>query len=507
MFIGLVPLFMADENLRNEYGKAKRAKIFWYAFNAFLIWNICTTWWVLNTSFLPGIVANLANTALFATVFVIFHQARTVLRERVQPYVFTALWIAFEYLHMQWEISWPWLTFGNALAEYPACIQWYEFTGVFGGSAWIILANYWIYQWWRSARRSKGALVRILIWILVPIGWSLWRYYTYPLAQGDIEVVAVQPNFEPHYEKFSIPQREQLTRFIDLSRSALTDSTDYLVFPETSFDLVRLGHLDNDYRIQALRTLLNEYPNLHIVSGLESFRVHEEKSDLSSMREMTNRNGEVFYFDVQNSAIQLDNEGAPEVYFKSKLVPGAEHFPFRDFLPFLKPIVDMLQGSIAGLTTQESRVVFHSDAGDVAPVICYESVYGEYVGEYIRKGAGIIFIVTNDGWWDRTPGHIQHLKFGALRAVEHRRPIARSANTGISCFINQRGDILQPTRYRETVAIRGKLDPGKTLTFYTQWGDIIARVAIFLAVLFIALTITRSIVPEKASAKPESPEN
>jgi apolipoprotein N-acyltransferase len=175
-------------------------------------------------------------------------------------------------------------------------------------------------------------------------------------------------------------------------------------------------------------------------------------------------------------------------------VPGAEFLPFRDFLPFLKPLVDMLQGSVAGLTGQKTRDVFHSDVADVAPVICYESVYGQYVGGYVRNGANIIFIVTNDGWWDLSPGHIQHLKIGAMRAIEHRRPIARSANTGTSCFINIRGDILQPTKYEETIAIKAKVSPGHSITFYTRWGDMIARIAVFLAVLIVARVITLTVM-------------
>jgi apolipoprotein N-acyltransferase len=247
-----------------------------------------------------------------------------------------------------------------------------------------------------------------------------------------------------------------------------------------------------------LRELAAEYPGLHIVTGLESYRIHAAKPDLKSIRVVQDRNNRVdVYLDVQNSAVQIDQQDSMQVYFKSKLVPGAEQFPFRNILAFLKPLVDMLQGSVAGLTTQGTRDVFVSPEGAVAPVICYESVYGEYVGGYIHNGADLIFIMTNDGWWDETPGHIQHLKLGALRAIEHRRPIARSANTGISCFITARGEILQPTKYGEAVAIRGTVAPAKEITVYTRWGDIIARVSVILAVLLLALTVTRTLVPLK----------
>ncbi len=160
---------------------------------------------------------------------------------------------------------------------------------------------------------------------------------------------------------------------------------------------------------------------------------------------------------------------------EAKLVPGPEMFPFKSILFFLKPIVDQLGGTYEGNTTQAERSVFTGGPLSVAPIICYESIYGDFTGGYVRKGATALFIVTNDGWWDLTPGHIQHLKIGALRAIEHRRPIARSANTGTSCFINIKGQILQPTKYGETIAITGTVIPETRITFYTRWGDLIAK--------------------------------
>ncbi len=500
ILIGLVPLLMVEDRIRSAQGGTARWRVFRYAFNTFFIWNFGTTWWVINTSFLPGIITNSTNGALMAAVFVIYHQARHVLPRRLHPITLVSFWIAFEYLHMFWDISWPWLTFGNAMATRPEWVQWYEFTGVFGGSLWILLANYWI---WRAMRRKPfyrylHIWFGIALWIAGPVAWSIGRYSAYPVPGGTIEIAVVQPNFEPHYQKFALSQRQQLERFLTLSRDVLTPQTEYLVFPETSFGLVHLNMLEADYRIMALRELLAEFPRLKIVSGLESYRTHPGHiSDMPSLREFIRGPGDTLWLDVQNSALYLMHNRPPELYFKSKLVPGAEFFPFRNIMPFIKPIIDMLQGSIEGLTMQDDRSVFHSVLTGVAPIICYESVFGAYVGGYVRNGAGILMIITNDGWWDRTPGHVQHLQIGALRAIEHRRPIARSANTGISCFINERGDILQATNYDEPIAILSSLAPGSKTTFYTQWGDMIARVCVFLAIMFVALVVTRGMLKER----------
>jgi apolipoprotein N-acyltransferase len=189
----------------------------------------------------------------------------------------------------------------------------------------------------------------------------------------------------------------------------------------------------------------------------------------------------------------LQAEGEISVYYKSKLVPGAEIFPYQKFLPFVAPLIKKLGGPSGKWVTQEERSVFSKDDVNVAPVICYESIFGEYCGEYVKKGANLIFIVTNDGWWDNTAGHRQHLYFASLRAVEQRRSIARSANTGISCFINQRGEILQPTEYGEEAAINATILANDEPTIYNKYGDMVGRIALLLSLICLGTGITRSV--------------
>jgi apolipoprotein N-acyltransferase len=134
-----------------------------------------------------------------------------------------------------------------------------------------------------------------------------------------------------------------------------------------------------------------------------------------------------------------------------------------------------------------------------APVICYESIYGEFVAKPIREGAQLIFIITNDGWWGNTPGHRQHMQYAVLRAIETRRSIARSANTGISAFINQRGDILVSTKYWEPAVIRHRLNKNDTLTYYVRNGDYIARTSAFLSALILLISFTQGFLRKQKS--------
>jgi apolipoprotein N-acyltransferase len=169
-------------------------------------------------------------------------------------------------------------------------------------------------------------------------------------------------------------------------------------------------------------------------------------------------------------------------------------FPFKKVLFFLRPVIEKLGGSYEGLTMQPERSVFDGGPLKIGPIICYESIFGDYTGGYVRNGATALFIITNDGWWDRTPGHIQHLKLGTLRAIEHRRPIARSANTGISCFIDIKGRILQPTEYGVATAIKGEIIPETRITFYTRYGDLIAKAMIIVSILLLLFGLYRMII-------------
>ncbi len=502
LLVGFVPLLLLEHEVSEQSGKAKRWTVFKYAYNTFVIWNVIATYWVANTAFAAGIFAIWVNALLMCIPFVLFHTTRWIM-PGLRYAGLVCYWLLFEYIHLNWELTWPWLTLGNGFAEYPSLVQWYAYTGVFGGSLLILLANVLGLQIWQGISAGttyRKPLFQLLALVLIPFFISVMMYQTYEPQGMPRRVAVVQPNFEPHYIKFRMPERLQMDQFIKLSQAVLSEETDYLVYPETSFGFVETGSINNYATIQRLREAFAEYPGLKLVTGVNAFHVFKEGEPLSdAVRERIRGGGlDTMRYEVLNAAIQVDmsNEDIP-LYRKSKLVPGPEIFPFKNILFFVKPLVERLEGTTAGLGTQEAPSVLSSDAGKVAPAICYESIFGEYVAGYIRKGAQAIFIMTNDGWWDHTAGHRQHLYFASLRAIETRRSIARSANTGISAFINQRGDILEATSYDEAAAIERELLFNDEITFYVIWGDLIARIAMFGAALLLLNTFVRGLLPKK----------
>src|SRR5690606_3743932 len=151
-----------------------------------------------------------------------------------------------------------------------------------------------------------------------------------------------------------------------------------------------------------------------------------------------------------------------------------------------------LGGTISVKTTQENRSVFiANDNTKIAPIICYESVYGEYVTGYVKNGADFLAIITNDAWWDETQGHKQHLSLARLRAIETRRAIARSANTGISAFINQKGEITSQTKYNQKTALLGNVTLNQKQTLYVLWGDYIAKISVLITGVLLVMLLFR----------------
>lgn len=160
---------------------------------------------------------------------------------------------------------------------------------------------------------------------------------------------------------------------------------------------------------------------------------------------------------------------------KSKLVPGVELVPFSAYLPFLSALAIENGGTSGTLGIEKSPKIFEipmdSKPTKIAPIICYESIYGDFVRQQVQKGAQLLCVITNDGWWGDTPGYQQHFSFARLRAIETRRWVLRSANTGTSGSIDPTGKIIKKTAYWTKAAFAESVSLRSDLTFYTQYGD------------------------------------
>lgn len=504
LFVAFIPLLMIQHHISVD-NRLRARHLFMYSYIAFLIWNIGTTWWVACIHFGQAAAYGAwgANSLLMAIVFLVYHKVKRSLPERYGTFALIPLWIAFEWLHHDWDLTWPWLTLGNGFASWNKTVQWYEYTGTFGGSLWVLLVNVLLFDLWMYRNtllrpfKRKAIYIGALVFVIVfPLVSSLIIYRSIDPVKGDdsIDVVVVQPTVDP-YAKFGADYYEQLEKMLALAESKMDDSVDYLVLPETALtEYIWENEIDNSVSIQRLFKYRSRYPNLAVVTGAATGRYFPpgERPSLTARLFKTQPG----WYDNYNTACQIDSTHSICVYHKSKLVPGSEKLPFPRYLRYLEKFALNLGGTVGSLGVQDNRTVFYHPTRKtgIAPVICYESIYGDYVGQYIRNGARYIFIMTNDGWWDDTPGYHQHLAYGTLRAIETRKPIARSANTAISCFIDIRGDVQQPQKWWDSVAIRQKLITTNALTFYTRHGDYIAIAMYWISLGLVAWFFIRLVL-------------
>lgn len=500
--VAFVPLFFAENDISCKTRSRKGRKVFMLGFVAFLIWNALTTWWIYYAT-LPGmLMAVVFNSIFMAVVFLIFHLCkRNIYANKRGWFLLPLFWIAFEYAHMNWDLSWSWLNLGNVFANFPSLIQWYEITGTLGGTFWIFACNIILFRILKykfvDINKPRQKIIKhsiiLTVVIIIPLSYSLIRYSTYKQQGKEISVVVVQPNIDPYNEKFGgITVEKQLNKMLDLAKPLIDSNTQFLIFPETAISSdIDENDFNGDEHILILKSFLSAYPNLKIIIGASTYKIYEPAEHKSITARPLRRNPG-YYYDAYNTALLIDNYQAIQAYHKSKLVPGVEQMPFPAITNPLAELAFNLGGTTGSLGLQDTRDVFfdQSKTLNAAPVVCYESIYGDYVAEYIRNGANFIAIITNDGWWENTAGHRQHCKYASLRAIETRRSIARSANTGISCFVNQRGDISQPTKWWTPDAIKGKINLNSRKTFYVKYGDFIGRISLFVTLLMLLLAVS-----------------
>ncbi|NTW32383.1 MAG: apolipoprotein N-acyltransferase, partial [Bacteroidetes bacterium] len=320
--------------------------------------------------------------------------------------------------------------------------------------------------------------------ILLPVIISLFIYYTHEDKGRPANIIVVQPNIDPYNEKFGgMTSEQQLAKLLNLAKQKTDKNTNLIIGPETA---IPEGVWENDLydsrSVDSLKNYLKKYPQLNILMGLSSYKMYLKGEQISLTARLYADQG---WYDAYNSAMMIDTSKKIQIYHKSRLVPGVEKMPYPKIFKSLEKFALDLGGTSGSLGIQDERSVLYSNDSVIklAPVICYESIYGEFVSEYIQNGANIICIITNDGWWKDTPGYKQHCRYASLRAIETRKCIARSANTGTSCFINQRGDIMQATSWETDDVIKQTVLLNDEKTFYSKYGDYIAKAAIFMSVL------------------------
>lgn len=480
-----------------HYGKQKIALA---TYVGFLVWNVIVGYWLCLTvlgakdlneafqNFLAGFLANTLNPILMSLPVLLFLRfVKKRFPDKIQIWVFfPAYWISFEYLHFHWELTWSWLTLGHAFASAPWCVQWIEFTGVYGISLWIWLVN--IGLWLLLHGMGRKAFVGTLLTVVIPCilsGVLMWEGRSVFQPSGSVRLRIVQPNIDP-YQKFEVStEEEQIRLFLKMYEATGIENIDLVVFPETAipFGIVEGEHLQ-DPRLMPLLEAIQRH-KVPVLIGCSSYRLFHNAESAPPTARFNGR----YWVQSYNAATLLGTESIL-FYHKAKLVPFVERTPYYEYLKGLEKVIQIdLGGGFGnyGLPDSIHCLTAHG-VGRIGVVICYESIFGAHVREVVKKGAEWISVITNDGWWGNSSGYLQHAAYARLRAIETRREIIRSANTGLSQHIDNQGFLKKSTDWWKPEFTDVQVQFFTVQTFYVLYGDIIAylclAMALFLLVFF-----------------------
>lgn len=498
LFFALVPLLMMEHDL-TKFSKIKNKSraIFGLTYLCFLIWNIVTTGWLYGAKNPDGshslfalVVPVLLNSLFYSVIFQFYHLYKKAQGTYFGLVFFVAIWMVFEKIHLSWELTWPWLNLGNAFADNPKIIQWYDTLGATGGSFWILVINVYAFytvRIWEAGRKRKSLIINssvLIAFIFLPMLISLMKYKNFDEKPiGSVNVLMLQPDLNPYTEKYSKDSLTILNELLTLAEENSKGQIDYFIGPETSlpgYGSISETGFEQSELLNKVKEFLTKHPKSVFATGISSHRFYpNEKDKTKTSYQMSNG----VFVDSYNSAVQIIPNQKVEVYHKGKLVPGVEIFPYINVLkPLLGNAMLDLGGTTASLGIDAERKAFSNpfNKGKMAPIICYESIYGEFVTDYVKKGANFFGIMTNDSWWGVTQGHEQLMAYARMRAIETRREIARSANSGISAHIDAKGDVIADTFYGDKTALFAKINLYETITFYTRAGDLLSRISIFV---------------------------
>lgn len=491
LLVALIPLLVISENLSDS------TRDFWrmlgWATLTFMLWSAVTIGWVWNATPLGPLAAGLVGTFYNLCGVMLYHYTSKRAPRALAYTMLVAVWIATEWAYNSADVmTFPWLLLGHGFSVDSWAVQWYEYTGIFGGTLWALVSNIAIFEVLRT--RTTTAKVRAGLIVVLPVIVSVVLLLTYKPSDRTTQISVVQPNV-PCYEDERMA-RDKMNPTGDIMRlmDSVPASSSFVLLPESALAYIPgIGSIDEAQLFfveSLLDRMVDDSSATKLITGASTTVRYGDKQSTSTAR---------FYegygwYDRYNSALFVNNEGEVEdIYHKGKLVIGVEAVPMRQFFDYLE--IDL--GGITGqLGWGEEHKIFENEGVKIGPSICYEGLYGGYFAGFALRGAEVMALISNDGWWGNTIGHKRLFDFCRLRAIETRRAIARSANTGISGFISPTGRVIgDRLEWDEEGVLTAEVELRSEKTVYTIYGDWIARISTFVAVLtllyFVAYRIRK----------------
>lgn len=512
-FVAFVPLIIALEQEHLRFQRMRLLYTFFFCFHG------AANWWVMSWQqetdpFLMAAGAGLwlGHPFFLMPAFWIYLYLRKRVSLTFALGALPLLWTAVEWLHSLGDLSYPWLAVGYTQTYYTWLIQIADLGGVWIVSFLVMMLNALAAHWWLKRQRlgihlavGGGVISMVLLYgITQTIAYTHGFNMTAPKSNG-IMFGVVQPDIDP-WDKW---QHKSLNEMVDLHRH-LQDSLNALqhcdvsVWSETAIP-VDVEDARYQYTLTPLRQWIDS-SNTALLTGCADFVYYPAATAPANARPY--RLDESQKYKVYNSAaFLLPHQPQVAIHHKSRLTPFGEGVPYSDELTFLQSWLQWGVG-ISGWNKGEGATVLSyppteqhpRDTIKMGPVICIESIYPNYVADYVRKGANILSVITNDAWYDGTFGPEQHYCIARMRAVETRREIVRCGNSGVSGFISATGQSLYQAKPMQSLATAHPMFLEERQSFYVRFGDWLPQLcSLFTVGIMLWVRIRKSKV-ERGSA-------
>ena len=435
--------------------------------------------------------------------------------------LFPLILVGYEYFDNIWQFTFPWLELGNTETYNLNRIQYIEYTGVHGISFFICIITSLLYfllskiaakKWRLLSPPAVASYIVLLALILFPNFYSYSRlnednsrYFKPQDSSKVIDIAIVQANTDPFVKWKKDGEANLLDSYHRHLENARKLDPDIIVLHETATPFYFL----EDYNYIKTKRFADfvDSSKKYLVMGIPHLEYYEDSTKAPKDSKRMFNSGRLY--DTYNSAIMIEpgkDLKKSTIHKKVKLVPFSERTPYQEYLAFLKDAIKWGVG-ISGwqFGTEQTIFTLNDDSKDIhtkfSVLICFESVFSDFVSRFSKKGAEFFIIVTNDGWWGDNAGPIQHEQYAILRAIENRKWIARCAQTGVSCFIDPLGNVYDRIPYWNEGEIKRTIYANTEKTFYSENGDIIGLIGYYTGILSFAACIIIYVYNRKVISK------
>ncbi len=454
-WFGLVPLLMALDHKRI-------GTVFFLGFLTGMVFYAGTIYWFIHVTLL-GMILLILYLAVYFALFAIGYYYFQKSSLTIQLFLLPAIWVCLEFLKGHVFTGFGWASLGQAQYRLLPLVQMADVTGMFGVSYLVVIVNVFFKQLADGCfikKRITFQPVLLQAKILTAIFVIVLGYGFYRLQEKTSEVrmtaAVIQVNVaqEMKWEPDAWPSI--MKKYLMLTRQAALEKPDLIIWPESAFP-----------------GFIWESPEL-----FEALKEFVAKMQIPLLLGVVMQVDETYY----NSALLISKEGEVVAqHNKIHLVPFGEYIPFRKVFPFLStivPIGDFTPGDTYTLFPSFPQYGFAPRQTAYSVLICFEDTVPEISREFVKHGANLLINLTNDAWFQDTKAPFLHMQAAVFRAIENRKTLIRSTNTGVSCAIDRYGRVLkavQDHHGRKTYVsgfAKTEIGLNRDWTFYTKYGDV-----------------------------------